>query len=227
MSNLQENTSTCPGCQLPFGPISKYVVHPEIDPTDPMNLITLKLPDFPSSFSYIVFECHFYQKVGCNLIGDGPTIVENILETQLIFDPGVLLHSQGEYSQCLIDRGLYASIGDIFLAVDGKGVGHLGYNEVIRLINRRFSSIRERADGARLSIIFRRHYIQAVNNTYRSSSLSRQPNFAASMRSFDNPVAPSRMKDQDPWNPVQSKISQYSEPQATPEQAFEGTLSSS
>lgn len=95
-----------------------------------MNLVTLKLPDLPASFSYIVFECHYYQKVGCNLIGDGPTIVENVLETQSVFDPGMLLHSQGEYAPCLIERGLFASIGDVFLAIDGRGVGHLDYTEV-------------------------------------------------------------------------------------------------
>jgi hypothetical protein len=200
---------SCPGCQLPFGPISKYLTPPGLSPSDPMNVITLKLPELPSFFSYIVFECHFYQKVGCNLIGDGPTIVENVLETQLIFDPGVLLHSQGDYAQCLIDRGLYASIGDIFLAVDGKGIGHLGYTEVIRLINRRFASIRESGvagtgDGARISVIFRRHYIQAVTNTYRSASLTRQPNFAASMRNFDNHATTPQVKYMEPGLPANS-----------------------
>ena len=95
-----------------------------------MSLLTLKLPDFPSSYSFIVFECQYLSKLGCNLTGDGPTIIENVLEIPLVNEPGRLLHSQGEYLQCLIERGLYASIGDIFLAIDGIGVGHLGYLDV-------------------------------------------------------------------------------------------------
>lgn len=95
-----------------------------------MSLLTLKLPDLPSVYSFIVFECKYTTKLGCNLTGEGPTIIENVLEIPLVNEPGVLLHSQGEYSQCLIERGLYASIGDIFLAIDGIAVGHLGLFDV-------------------------------------------------------------------------------------------------
>jgi hypothetical protein len=130
LSNLHESLTVCPGCQLPFGAISPYLTPSHLNQSDPIDLITLKLPDLPSSYSYIVFECHYSQRIGCNLFGEGPTIVEKVMEVPLICDPGVLLHSQGEYATCLIDRGLYASIGDVFLAIDGKGVGHLGFTEV-------------------------------------------------------------------------------------------------
>lgn len=130
LTNLHETVTLCPGCQLPFGRTSDYLTPTHLNPSDPMDVIALKLPDLPSTYSYIVFECQYSQRVGCNLFGNGPTIVEKVLDVPLICDPGVLLHSQGEYASCLIDRGLYASIGDVFLAVDAKGVGHLGHLEV-------------------------------------------------------------------------------------------------
>lgn len=96
---------------------------------------------------------------------------------------------------------------------------------MIRLINRRFASIQDNPD-ARLSVIFRRHYIQAVTNTYRSASLTRQPDFASAMRSFDNPTIQSyvRYKDtQIPIDPVQTKVEQY--PVAPPLTEAEGHCS--
>ena len=130
--HIHERELTCPRCGLALGPGSKYGVRSKDDvKVDDMKSLTeLKLPDFPSSFSFIVFECSFVDKLGCTLVGNGPVAIEKVVNTPCVLIPGTLYHAQGEYSQSLVDRGLLPSIGDIVLSVDGVGVGHLSSQEV-------------------------------------------------------------------------------------------------
>jgi hypothetical protein len=51
-------------------------------------------------------------------------------------------------------------------------------------------------------VIFRRHYIPAVTNTYRTANLTRHPDFSAAVRSFDDPLTQSKIRYLDPANPA-------------------------
>eukprot|EP00602_Paraphysomonas_sp_CaronLab_P007254 CAMPEP_0185035158 /NCGR_PEP_ID=MMETSP1103-20130426/25973_1 /TAXON_ID=36769 /ORGANISM="Paraphysomonas bandaiensis, Strain Caron Lab Isolate" /LENGTH=1446 /DNA_ID=CAMNT_0027572105 /DNA_START=681 /DNA_END=5021 /DNA_ORIENTATION=+ len=165
--HIHERELTCPRCGLALGPGSKYGVRSKDDvKVDDMKSLTeLKLPDFPSSFSFIVFECSFVDKLGCTLVGNGPVAIEKVVNTPCVLIPGTLYHAQGEYSQSLVDRGLLPSIGDIVLSVDGVGVGHLSSQELKRFIVRRFAA---QSRGSMLHVVFRRHFSQGIVNIYKS-----------------------------------------------------------
>lgn len=134
LPDIPEAATECPRCHLKFGPCGTYAISPTISSSP--NTVqrsthgNTRLPDLPDSFSYIVFQCDFVDKIGCTLHGFGPVAVENVQDVPAIFIPGKLLHGQGEYAGCLESRGLYPSVGDIMLSVDGVGVGHLTYVEV-------------------------------------------------------------------------------------------------
>lgn len=123
----------CPQCGLSLGPSSSYLPLPppssEESSQGVFSYAPLRLPELPSSYSYIVFEGKYLDKLGCLLFGDGPVIIAKILDTPLFLEPGTLLHAQGG-SQVLVDRGLYPSVGDVILSVAGVGVGHLTLMEV-------------------------------------------------------------------------------------------------
>lgn len=133
LTSIHESAVECPRCHLPFGPCGKYAILP-ISPSMTSDVLSThgrsRLPDLPSMFSFIVFQCDFVDRIGCTLYGFGPVCIENVMDVPVILSEGKLLHSQGEYANCLEQRGLLPSIGDILLSVDGVGVGHLAYTEV-------------------------------------------------------------------------------------------------
>jgi hypothetical protein len=134
LQNIPETATECPRCMLQLGPCGKYAIKPTI--SSDANTVQrsthghTRLPDLPDTYSFVVFQCDFVDKIGCTLHGFGPVAVENVLDTPVILSPGKLLHGQGEYAGCLENRGLFPSVGDIILSVDGVGVGHLTYTEV-------------------------------------------------------------------------------------------------
>ena len=135
LQNIRESVIECPRCSLPLGPPGKYSIPPTISTSsNPVDFSSThgrsRLPDPPLSFSFIVFECEFVDKIGCTLYGFGPVVVENVLDIPVILSLGSLQHEQGEYADVLKERGLLPSIGDVILAVDGVGVSHLSYLEV-------------------------------------------------------------------------------------------------
>ena len=87
-SNLFEDVSICPNCDLPLGPISKYS---QLSRT---QMESRCMPEPPTEYSYIVFECHFASKIGCLLHGQGPVAVEQLVNSPIDMSPGQLLFQQ-------------------------------------------------------------------------------------------------------------------------------------
>lgn len=120
LAAIHESEVTCPQCEKQLG-LAPYFLLP----------ILTKLPPPPASYSYVVFECHFPGRLGVNLFGDGPVVIENISEFVEEVAEGALLHAQGPHQEVLLTRGLFPGIGDVLLSVDGVGVSHLNAEQVI------------------------------------------------------------------------------------------------
>ncbi len=89
----------------------------------------LRPPPIPD-FCFIHFECKFENRLGCKIYGDGPAVVEWVEDVRMKMSPGIIQAMQGPYTTVLICRGLYPSIGDIIVTVDGVNVEHLSAVEV-------------------------------------------------------------------------------------------------
>lgn len=99
----------------------------------------MRLPELPNIYCFIDFEVCIFPPTGLILFGDGPVVIENILDTPTNIKVGNLTYSQGNLCHLLTERGLIPSIGDIFIFVEEESVGHLPTNEVCIIISNFYS----------------------------------------------------------------------------------------
>lgn len=102
----------------------------DLDAIDALGARKAKLPVSMADFCYIVFENRFSSKMGCKIFGDGPTVVEWVEDVRMKMTQGELRHTQGNYITVLIARGLYPSVGDVIVEIDGTNVEHLPARQV-------------------------------------------------------------------------------------------------
>jgi hypothetical protein len=128
--NISETEITCSNCGYDLGTSSKLFSPRSLPNTASSRpYAPLLLPELPTSHSFIDFECVVFAPSGFTVFGDGPVAVEYISDLPTYIQPGILKHKQGEF-ECLIDRGLIPSVGDIIGFVEGVSVGHLSSHEV-------------------------------------------------------------------------------------------------
>lgn len=132
--NISETVTRCPSCGYGLGSCSPYFAtrtfpqHPNALSTS--SLAPFRLPELPSTFSFIDFEVILIPPTGLLLSGDGPVGIETILSTPMNTSVGVLIHSQGRDSSSLVERGLLPCVGDLFVLVDDISISHLSTAEV-------------------------------------------------------------------------------------------------
>jgi hypothetical protein len=129
--NLSETATHCPRCGYSLGSCSPYF-RARSYPTKESDISfeTLRLPERPTSFSFIDYEVTLTPPTGVILVGDGPVAVENVLEHSDVV-AGVLKYHQGREYLCLANRGLTPCVGDLIVLVDEISVSHLNTVEVL------------------------------------------------------------------------------------------------
>lgn len=165
--NLNELITHCPKCNHYLGPINSFC-----QPVDP-----LKCPENPESFSYVVFECRYFNALPFRMQGDCPVVVTALLQAASAEDgstEGRLVDLNGPMAQWLHAFGLVPAVGDVILAVDGDIVTQLNSNQFKKLIKRKRAANRAAAAANNagsssygyveslpyISVTFRRHYLE-------------------------------------------------------------------
>lgn len=152
LDNLSESLTKCPNCAYPLGRSSLFAHYlqpcpPEqienqqedsdkilsASPTTVASIMKhgpIKPPPEIGDYCFLVFECRFENRLGCKIYGNGPVAIEWVDDVRMKMSPGVLVTLQGNYTNVLMNRGLYPSIGDIIVSVGDMNVEHLGAYEV-------------------------------------------------------------------------------------------------
>jgi hypothetical protein len=194
--NISETFTRCPRCGYALGSCSPYFATRSLPVSNQQNdpsasfpapcYAPLRLPELPTTFSFIDFEFTLKPHTGLVLSGDGPVGIESLVPCSVLGETttaaragtgtgartaGVLKHSQGREFPSLIERGLTPCVGDLLILVDEISVSHLSTTELIKFIEDRGAT----KPTNHVIVLFRRFYLHELDSLYRNLSLSLGP----------------------------------------------------
>ena len=147
--NIFETIESCPNCGHDLGPVNRSLnVTPAVDFMKPSTLHDdinknnnqndcLKGAEANQNPSYVTFRCQFKTRMGCRIQGDGPVIITQITQPEVVRElPSTLISREGEdfKTDFLLEQGLYPMIGDIVTSVNGTSVLHLTTPQLQRFL---------------------------------------------------------------------------------------------
>eukprot|EP00602_Paraphysomonas_sp_CaronLab_P006528 CAMPEP_0185037196 /NCGR_PEP_ID=MMETSP1103-20130426/31249_1 /TAXON_ID=36769 /ORGANISM="Paraphysomonas bandaiensis, Strain Caron Lab Isolate" /LENGTH=1028 /DNA_ID=CAMNT_0027575061 /DNA_START=1044 /DNA_END=4130 /DNA_ORIENTATION=+ len=172
LEGIHDKHISCPQCEYFLGNRNPYMIpsaytdnRDVLDIDDINGLHISKIPAVPSQYCFIVFECAFESKMGCSICGSGPVAVEFVHDTPIRMGGEKLIHSQGAECNVLKKMGLFPSVGDVILAIDGVSVEHFTATEVREMLGR---TLRNLPPGKVFRVILRRHHLRNVVARYAS-----------------------------------------------------------